>query len=131
MNRPLLNAESALMKFLSEQPAGASMEEILEALGKEHQEAERRAAVWTQKSLGNVDFKEDKLHKVHVKRYRIMSSRDDIPTHQIHSFLAKINNNDEEAKTRFLRVKRDPGHQWDRLRLVRIDIEEIAVQIEA
>ena len=56
MNLKLQKAEEALLKLLQGRHGGITMEEILKHFGKEMAEAELRAAVWTLRAEGLVDF---------------------------------------------------------------------------
>jgi hypothetical protein len=62
MNQELQKAETALLSFLAERTNGATMEEILAKLQMD--EAEVRAAVWTLRAEGKVDFEDGRLRQV-------------------------------------------------------------------
>lgn len=63
MIEQLKRAEDALLDFLSKKPSGATMIEIMEALGGAFAEPELRAAVWTLKASGAVDFEHGRLRQ--------------------------------------------------------------------
>lgn len=61
MNKELQKAEDALKEYLSEKTGGVEMKEILRHYRSEIDEAELRAAVWTLRAQGTLDFKGGKL----------------------------------------------------------------------
>ena len=63
MNQKLQEAETKLLHLLSEESAALSMEDILTKID-DIDEAELRAAVWTLRSEGVVDFDDGRLKAV-------------------------------------------------------------------
>ena len=63
MNEKLKAAEEALKELLSQHREGLTMDRIIAALGSEFGEAELRAAVWTLKARGVVDFADGRLQQ--------------------------------------------------------------------
>ena len=61
MNEKLQEAERRLWDLVERTPTGVTMREILDELGGEIGEAELRAAVWTLRADGIVDFDDGKL----------------------------------------------------------------------
>jgi hypothetical protein len=61
MNEKLQEAERSLLKFVEESRGGVKMEDILAKFGDTIGEAELRAAVWTLRADGVVDFCGGKL----------------------------------------------------------------------
>lgn len=61
MNKELQAAEEALTQFLTEKTGGAEMKEVLRHYRSQIDEAELRAAVWTLRAQGTLDFKDGKL----------------------------------------------------------------------
>ncbi|HEY5704626.1 MAG TPA: hypothetical protein VIS96_03525 [Terrimicrobiaceae bacterium] len=61
MNKKLQEAEKNLLEFVDQTPGGVTMEEILARFGDTIGEAELRAAVWTLRAEGLVDFDGNKL----------------------------------------------------------------------
>lgn len=61
MNKELQEAEEALSRFLSEKTGGVEMKEVLRHYRDKIDEAELRAAVWTLRAQGTLDFKDGKL----------------------------------------------------------------------
>lgn len=61
MNKKLQEAEKNLLEFVDQAPGGVTMEEILARFGDAIGEAELRAAVWTLRAEGLVDFDGNKL----------------------------------------------------------------------
>ena len=64
MNPELQKAEKALLNLLRENAGGLTMQEILKHLENDIAEAELRAAVWTLRAEGAVDFDGSKLREV-------------------------------------------------------------------
>lgn len=64
MNPKLQKAEKALLDLLHKNTGGLTMPEILEKLKDGTAEAELRAAVWTLRAEGAVDFDDGKLREV-------------------------------------------------------------------
>lgn len=63
MNEQLIRAEDALVELLRNSPNGLTMDEIIRALTEQFAEPELRAAVWTLKARGLVEFANGKLHQ--------------------------------------------------------------------
>jgi hypothetical protein len=61
MNEKLQEAEIRLWQLVDHARGGVTMDEILAALGSDIGEAELRAAVWTLRADGVVDFDDGKL----------------------------------------------------------------------
>lgn len=61
MNEKLQEAEIRLWQLVDHAPGGVTMDEILAKLGNTIGEAELRAAVWTLRADGVVDFDDGKL----------------------------------------------------------------------
>ena len=64
MNPKLQEAEKALLDLLHTNAGGLTMQEILNRLENGIAEAELRAAVWTLRAEGAVDFDDGKLREV-------------------------------------------------------------------
>jgi hypothetical protein len=63
MNERLVHAEEALLELLQREPGGVTMDEIISRLASQFTESELRAAIWTLKARGVVDFDEGRLHR--------------------------------------------------------------------
>jgi hypothetical protein len=63
MNSKLQDAEKALLDLLHQNAGGLTMDEILGKLREGMGEAELRAAVWTLRAEGSVDFDGGKLRE--------------------------------------------------------------------
>lgn len=64
------------------------------------------------------------------KKYRVLSSRFDIPEHEVAKFEADDANSDAEAGQKFDKeFKSNKNYGWNWLRLERIDQEENTTQI--
>lgn len=56
MNKKLIQAEKDLLELLRKKPEGLKIEQILQELGKSHDESEIRAAIWTTAADREVDL---------------------------------------------------------------------------
>jgi hypothetical protein len=76
----------------------------------------------------SADNQQERTQEGTLRKYRVMNGRFDRPETLYTTFQAR---SDEEAKERFEEYKSEPSLQWDRLRLVRVDQEEITSNVDS